>query len=244
MPSELQPISPRETAVEACERQLRAAILAGEFPVGERLPAERALAEQLGVNRVTVRGALGRLGASGLLRTRQGSGHVVNDFREVGGPELVANLASLADAPDFCEIAADLLAVRRNLARGVLEKLAARAPLEVAPIAAAVERFAEVSARTSDPAELAVADLEVFGEIVAATGSVVLRLCLNPIAAALRNLPALREAVYVDASLNLAGYRALLTWLAEPDPAGVELLVAVLERGDNDTLQCLREGAS
>lgn len=244
MPSELQPISPRETAVEACERQLRSAILAGEFPVGARLPAERALAEQLGVNRVTVRGALGRLGASGLLRTRQGSGHVVNDFREVGGPELVANLAALADAPDFREIAADLLAVRRHLARGVLEKLAARAPLDLAPITAAVERFAQLSARTSDPAELAAADLEVFAAIVAATESVVFRLCLNPIAAALRSLPALREAVYVDASLSLAGYRTLLTWLADPDPASVDLLVAVLERGDQDTLERLRAGAS
>ncbi|MGE0711067.1 MAG: FadR/GntR family transcriptional regulator [Planctomycetota bacterium] len=240
MSAPLGPIEPRETAVEACERALRRAILEGELPPGERLPAERALAERLGVNRVTLRGALARLAATGLLRTRQGSGTVVSDFREVGGLELLPGLAALCEGPGFLELAADLLRIRRHLARAVLERVLEAEQLDLSPIAAAVERFAAVGARTRDPLELAHADLDVIGALVEASGSLVLRLCLNPVAAALQALPALRAAIYVDPSENLAGYRALLTWLEEPDPAGVELLVSVLQQGDAQTLTRLR----
>jgi DNA-binding transcriptional MocR family regulator len=59
---------------EALER----GITAGTYPVGSRLPAERTLAEELGVSRVTVVAAYEVLEESGLVRRRRGSGtHVV-----------------------------------------------------------------------------------------------------------------------------------------------------------------------
>src|SRR5690606_17342196 len=91
-----EPIAPRESAVETCARTLRRAIIEGKIPVGSRLPPERKLAESFGVNRVTVRGALAQLATSRLLSVRQGSGYVVRDFREEGGPDLIAGLAELA----------------------------------------------------------------------------------------------------------------------------------------------------
>lgn len=54
-------------------RQARSAILAGRLRVGQRLPAERELAEQLGVSRVTVRDAMRVLEANGLIRIRPGA---------------------------------------------------------------------------------------------------------------------------------------------------------------------------
>src|SRR5690349_11695944 len=48
------------------------AIALGEFTPGQRLPAERDLAAQLGVSRTTVRDALARVVNSGLLEVRRG----------------------------------------------------------------------------------------------------------------------------------------------------------------------------
>jgi DNA-binding FadR family transcriptional regulator len=54
--------------------QLRTAIQAGEWQVGERLPAERDLAKQLGVSRPSVREALIALEVEGFVEVRTGSG--------------------------------------------------------------------------------------------------------------------------------------------------------------------------
>lgn len=57
--------------------QLEAMILEGTLRVGERLPAERALAEQFGVSRPSLREALQKLVTKGLLVSRQGGGNFV-----------------------------------------------------------------------------------------------------------------------------------------------------------------------
>jgi DNA-binding FadR family transcriptional regulator len=62
----------RTTTTERVEQALRDAILTGRFATGDKLPPERELAIQLGVTRVTLRSALARLGASGLVSTVQG----------------------------------------------------------------------------------------------------------------------------------------------------------------------------
>ncbi|MDH4580506.1 GntR family transcriptional regulator [Pseudomonas sp. BN415] len=57
--------------------QLGAMILEGTLKAGERLPAERALAEQFGVSRPSLREAIQKLVAKGLLVSRQGGGTFV-----------------------------------------------------------------------------------------------------------------------------------------------------------------------
>ncbi len=52
--------------------QLEAMILEGTLKSGERLPAERVLAEQFGVSRPSLREAIQKLVAKGLLVSRQG----------------------------------------------------------------------------------------------------------------------------------------------------------------------------
>lgn len=54
--------------------QLRALIQQGEYPPGTRLPAERELAQQLGVSRPSVREALIALEVEGWVEVRTGSG--------------------------------------------------------------------------------------------------------------------------------------------------------------------------
>ncbi|HSO35136.1 MAG TPA: GntR family transcriptional regulator, partial [Labilithrix sp.] len=116
--------SPRETAAAACTQALRDAILSGELPAGARLPPERELAERYGVTRLTLRSALARLGAEHLLSVRQGSGYTVRDYLRSGGLDLVGALASLAGTPrEQLAIVRDLLLVRRQLARAMVERL-------------------------------------------------------------------------------------------------------------------------
>ncbi len=59
------------------ESELRRVIQEGRWGLGEALPPERDLAEQLKVSRITLRKALARLEALGLLIRRQGSGTFV-----------------------------------------------------------------------------------------------------------------------------------------------------------------------
>src|SRR3954462_13654531 len=60
-------------ASSAITDQIRAAIVGGRLQEGARLAPERALAEQFGVSRVTVRDALRGLEAMGLLEVRVGA---------------------------------------------------------------------------------------------------------------------------------------------------------------------------
>lgn len=54
--------------------QIETGLNAGRWPIGDRLPAERALAEELGVSRPSVREAIRILEAMGIVRTAVGSG--------------------------------------------------------------------------------------------------------------------------------------------------------------------------
>jgi DNA-binding FadR family transcriptional regulator len=56
---------------------VRAAVASGRLRAGDRLPGLREVAEQLGVNHNTVRAAVAKLEADGLLETRHGSGTFV-----------------------------------------------------------------------------------------------------------------------------------------------------------------------
>ena len=57
--------------------QLEGMILEGSLKAGERLPAERVLAERFGVSRPSLREAIQKLAARGLLVSRQGGGNYV-----------------------------------------------------------------------------------------------------------------------------------------------------------------------
>lgn len=57
--------------------ELRSAIDKGKYAPGSRLPSERALSDQFGVSRVTMRRAIAELEGEGLLRVARGSGAYV-----------------------------------------------------------------------------------------------------------------------------------------------------------------------
>lgn len=227
----------RPSAVDACENSIRTLIISGEVPPGSRLPAERELAATLGVNRATLRSAMARLEAASLVEIRQGRGTMVLDFRTHGGPSLIPALIDLADR-DLPRIASDLLLVRRQLARAVLQRICeGDAPLD--GVDAAVGTFASAVA-TGDPQAIAQADLGVVASLLAVSASPILQLCLNPILDVLSALPALRIAIYAEPELNLAGWCAMLELLrSHPNEEALELLIGHLKEHDAATMRRL-----
>ena len=222
-----------------CAETLRERVAFGVYVEGARLPAERVLAEELGVSRSTLRNALAQLTMQGLLRVRQGSGYTVCGWRRESGPELLATLSESRKADRF-GLATDLLAMRRALALVVLKRLT-QVDFDVRPIRRAVDAFGLGAARAMTPAEAATLDVAVLTEIVQASGSIAFQLSLNPITHLLVRLPWLRDAMYAEPKENSAGYDALVQWLAAPDAAALTMVADALESADARTLSVLAD---
>jgi GntR family transcriptional regulator, transcriptional repressor for pyruvate dehydrogenase complex len=71
-----------ERVAEKVASQLKKAISGGVLRVGDRLPSERELAEQMGVSRPSIREALQQLELLGILETVHGGGSVVKNLTE------------------------------------------------------------------------------------------------------------------------------------------------------------------
>lgn len=63
--------------VDQVEEEIKKALIDGVWKEGDRLPTEAEFAEMFGVNRLSVRLALGKLSALGLIETRVGEGSFV-----------------------------------------------------------------------------------------------------------------------------------------------------------------------
>ena len=103
------PLQQRRLSDEIVER-LETLILEGSLKPGERLPAERTLAAEFGVSRPSLREALQKLAARGLLVSRQGGGTFVS--AEIGSSFRDPLLALLGSNP---EAQRDLLEFRHTL---------------------------------------------------------------------------------------------------------------------------------
>src|SRR5438034_11807673 len=122
--------------------QLRGLILRGEYAVGDKLPPERKLAEELGVNRASLREAIKSLEHMGLVKTRQGDGTRVLDFMQTAGVELVSHLIPGDGMPNL-EVLSDVMEFRRLFGREVARQAADRATAdELKKLEAIVERAA------------------------------------------------------------------------------------------------------
>lgn len=107
-----------DTVAHALEQQ----ILEGVFKPGDRLPAERALSEALGVSRPSLREAIQKLTSRGLLHSRQGGGTYVADVLAAAMSNPWSQM--LRDHPD---LQMDLLEMRAVIETQAAEWAATRA---------------------------------------------------------------------------------------------------------------------
>ena len=90
----------KESAVDKLCETIRQLILNGTWRTGEKLPTEHELADYFGLNRMTVRAALQRLNALGILETRVGDGTYVRSFDFAS---LVSEVSDFYETPDLME---------------------------------------------------------------------------------------------------------------------------------------------
>ncbi len=127
-------------------RQLSELIDAGEFVPGQCLPAERALAQQLGVSRPSVREALIALEIAGKVVIRVGSGVFVTEPK----PQVVLTDLEEGEGPF------ELLQARKVIEGETAASAAQEAtPAEVAAIEAAVREHAQASVAATGAADRA-----------------------------------------------------------------------------------------
>ncbi len=67
------------TATEALVENLKERIMSCEFGPGQKLPSEQEMLKEYSVSRLTLRDALARLAAVGIIRVQHGKGAFVND---------------------------------------------------------------------------------------------------------------------------------------------------------------------
>lgn len=68
-------------------QKLQSMILSGELPMGQKLPSERELCQQMGVSRAVVNGGITELARQGFLEVRPRQGAFVADYRRNGNME-------------------------------------------------------------------------------------------------------------------------------------------------------------
>jgi DNA-binding FadR family transcriptional regulator len=156
-------------AFEITVARLAQAIRLGLVAVGERLPPERELAEQLRVSRVTLREAIGALREAGYLESRRGrSGGTFVLHAGPRGDATSAPLDAGTLAREMGEQLHDALDFRRVLEPGAAALAAAR-PLPAAQRARLVGCL--TASRNRDPATRRVNDSRLHLAIAVASGS-------------------------------------------------------------------------
>lgn len=153
----------------AVARQVELLILRGILRPGERLPAERELAERLGVSRPSLREALEMLEAKGLVVTRPGAGAFV---AEVLGNAFSPALIELFASHD--EAVQDYIAFRRDL-EGLAAERAARvgSDTDLEVIATIFDRM-EAAHQKRDPTDEAALDAQFHMSIIEASHNVIM----------------------------------------------------------------------
>ncbi len=166
---QLHPITHENLGDRVAAEVLRL-IASGEFAPGDRVPAERRLAEMLGVSRVSVRAGLQQLKAQGLLTAVRGGGTRVAEPPTGSDPALTA-LAQI-DRGSL----ADLLEIRSIMESWAVRRAADKASdADIALIEHQVERM-----RTGSENRAQV-DMDFHLAIAKASGSIVYRHLLGVI---------------------------------------------------------------
>ncbi len=205
-----------ETKSDRLFRTLRDELLAEQWSAGERLPSERALAERFGVNRVSVRGAVSRLVALGLVTVRRGDGIRATGVRESASLDLVTHLLEASEGERVpLHTVRDLLELRRMAAAEAVALACERATDE--HLSELGHIAGEQAAAMGDPGAFAAGDLAFARAVLRATGNLALELLLNTIERFYRSRPEIARAMLAEPPATLAGYHATIALIAARD---------------------------
>jgi GntR family transcriptional regulator, transcriptional repressor for pyruvate dehydrogenase complex len=163
----------------ACVNRLEELILSGELKAGDFLPAERDLANRLGVSRPVLHEALVDLAGKGLVDIRPRRRVIVNDFRKSGSTAILSSLLNYHQSnfdPGFVRGLFDM----RLLIETETARLAARKTLTTDEIAALQTLLAaEDQVDQGNPAAMTELDFEFHLQIALLSGNSIYPLIIN-----------------------------------------------------------------
>jgi GntR family transcriptional repressor for pyruvate dehydrogenase complex len=154
-------------------RRLVAAVVEGRYAPGERLPPQRTLAADLGVNIASLREGIKRLEQLRLVEVRHGDAMRVQDWRATSGLDVLAYAATADPA-----LTGALFEARRVLLREAAALAAAR---RSADHGRALSELAEAFAAAPDDATAQLVDLAFMQALIDAAGNLVFTLIINSI---------------------------------------------------------------
>jgi GntR family transcriptional repressor for pyruvate dehydrogenase complex len=161
----------RQPSTDQVVTHVRNLINSGNLRPGDRLPAERDLAVQIGVSRPTVRAGLRALAAMGVVQSRHGSGTFIPSGPPMLGCEPLSFLAALHGFTRE-----EMYEARRILEVGAAGLAAARATAE--QLATMAEEVANLFSAMDDPQRFLVHDIDFHRTVAAASAT----LSLHPLA--------------------------------------------------------------
>ncbi|WP_417726428.1 FCD domain-containing protein [Roseovarius sp.] len=163
-----QKVTPEKLST-AVTRQIEKLILQGILRPGERLPAERDLAEKLGVSRPSLREAVAELQDKGLLSARAGAGIYVADVLGSAFSDALIRLFAEHDEAVF-----DYIGFRRDL-EGLAASRAARlaSDTDLQVIQTVMDKM-EAAHKKTNPSDEARLDAEFHMAIIEASHNVIM----------------------------------------------------------------------
>lgn len=207
----------RERISDRVADALRGAILNGRFGTGDRLPGERQLADEFGVNRSTVREALRALERLGLVETRQGQGTRVLDVLRSASLTLIPELLAPGGEIDWL-LMRDILEFRVEFNGAAARQAASRRTEEQL---GEFERLIAGLESAKTVAEVQELDFEFVHTLVRASGNRVRVLLMNGLKAGYEKHRDLFSNLY-SVPFDVSYHRALYEGLKAKDPDASE----------------------
>jgi GntR family transcriptional repressor for pyruvate dehydrogenase complex len=228
----LEPVQ-RKSLPDAVFEQLVAEIVAGGVPPGGALPPERALTEQLGVNRQAVREALQRMHLLGLIDIRHGEPTRVRDFRSSASPELLSWLVIRPDGSVDPAVVRSVFELRATVGADAARLCAARGLAPVVDAISSVATEMEETEGVGDDVALFTLTERFWNHVIQGADNVAYALLLNVLERVYA--PIDREALAVllsDELHDTAGHRRVAAAIAKGQERQAELAARkVLDRG-------------
>ncbi|MFZ1467941.1 MAG: FCD domain-containing protein [Paracoccaceae bacterium] len=227
-------------------RQIEQLILRGILRPGERLPAERDLADRLGVSRPSLRDAIADLSDRGLLTSRAGSGVYVADVLGSAFAPALTQLFSTHEEAMF-----DYLAFRRDMEGLAAERAAQFGSDTDLKVIDTIFAKMEAAHQKRDPSDEAELDAQFHMAIIEASHNVIMLHMMRSMFDLLRQgVFYNRQKLFANRAtreLLLDQHRAMNTGVQARDPvaarAAVEAHLTYVEQSFHDILRAERHEA-
>ena len=212
----------RLKVAEQVAGSIRDAILGGSYEPGDTLPSERELAGRFEVNRSSVREAIHKLEAWGLVEVRHGGGTRVREFLASAGLQLLPFLLARGSSLDP-KMLMDLLHLRVGLLGWTGSRAAMRGgPEAVEPLREALQALRDAT----DPGERQALDFSFYEELVRLTDNGVASLLANAVRQVYMQNRELFAALYAAEPFDTTLHQAAVDAVAAGD---VEAATAAME---------------